>query len=215
MTTTNEITIGNEAKKNKSKIREYAEAIILAVILALFVRAFIIQAFKIPSGSMIPTLLVGDHILVSKFSYGIKLPFTETYLFRLWNPQRNDVIVFVYPLDTSKDFIKRVIGLPGDTVQVINKKVYINGFPLEDPHAHYATNEILPGNVYQRDNFGPLLIPEDSYFVMGDNRDKSLDSRFWGIVNREAIKGKAVIIYWSWDFHPFVFRWDRIGSIVH
>jgi signal peptidase I len=213
MTSSNEITIGKEA--NKSKVREYAEAIILAVILALFVRAFIVQAFKIPSGSMIPTLLVGDHILVSKFSYGIKLPFTETYLFRLWNPQRNDVIVFVYPLDVSKDFIKRVIGLPGETVQIINKKVYINGSPLEDPHAHYSTNEILPGNIYQRDNFGPLLIPGDSYFVMGDNRDKSLDSRFWGIVKREAIKGKACIIYWSWDFHPFVFRWNRIGSIVH
>jgi signal peptidase I len=209
------MTIDKELKKKKSAVREYAEAIILAVILALVVRAFVVQAFKIPSGSMIPTLLVGDHILVNKFSYGIKIPLTDKILVRFWEPQRNDVIVFIYPLDTSKDFIKRVIGLPGETLQISNKKIYINGSPLEDLHAHYATSEILPGNIHQRDNFGPVRIPADSYFVMGDNRDKSLDSRFWGVVKREAIKGKACIIYWSWDFSPFVFRWNRIGKIVH
>jgi signal peptidase I len=215
MNYTHETVLNGEIKKKKSAVREYAEAIILAVILALFVRAFVIQAFKIPSGSMIPTLLVGDHILVNKFAYGIKIPFTDKMVFRFWDPQRQDVIVFIYPLDTSKDFIKRVIGLPGETLQVINKKIYINGSAIEDPHAHYSTSEILPGNVYQRDNFGPVTIPADSYFVMGDNRDKSLDSRFWGVVTREAIKGKAFIIYWSWDFSPFVFRWNRIGKIVH
>ena len=206
-----------EAKqeKQKSTFREYAEAICLAILLALFVRAFVVQAFKIPSGSMKPTLLVGDHILVNKFIYGVKIPFTQKYLVRLSDPKRFDVIVFIYPVDPSKDFIKRIIGLPGDEVQVVDKKVYINGELLNDPYAHFVDGDNTTGESAKGAFYGPVKVPADSYFVMGDNRDRSLDSRFWGFVSRDAIKGKAFIIYWSWTFDPFVLRLDRVGDLVH
>jgi signal peptidase I len=193
--------------KRKSVLREYVEAIVIAVILALFIRTFVVQAFKIPSGSMKPTLLVGDHILVNKFIYGIKIPFTDKTIINLGKPEREDVVVFKYPLDTKKDYIKRVIGLPGDKIQLANKQLYINGKVVDDPHASYS----VYGNLR---NFGPIAVPAHHLFVMGDNRDESSDSRVWGFVPYEYLKGKAFLIYWSWDREHFGVRWSRIGDVV-
>ena len=191
--------MGTKSKiKKKSIFREYAEAAAIAVILALFIRTFVIQAFKIPSGSMIPTLMVGDHILVNKFIYGIKIPLVNKTLVPISTPKRNDVIVFIYPVDKSKDFIKRVIGLPGETLKMVDRKIYINGNLYKDTYGRYtALHDPLPLS-YAKANFGPVTIPEDSLFVMGDNRDNSLDSRYWGFVPMKLVKGKALIIYWSW-----------------
>ncbi|MBS3809211.1 MAG: signal peptidase I [Desulfobacterales bacterium] len=200
--------------KPKSKLRENIEAIVIAVILALFIRAFIVQAFKIPSGSMEPTLLVGDHILVNKFIYGVKIPVTNTTIIPVSEPERGDIIVFEYPLDEDKDFIKRVVGIPGDVVEVKDKKVYVNGRLFNDFRIKHSGNEILPESKSSRDNFGPVTVPENCYFVMGDNRDDSYDSRFWGFVKESAVKGEAFIIYWSWDSDEFGVRWHRIGDVL-
>jgi len=197
-----------EAKtKRKSVLREYAEAIVIAVVLALFIRTFVVQAFKIPSGSMKPTLLVGDHILVNKFIYGIKIPFTDKTIIELGKPKRGDVVVFKYPLDRKKDYIKRVIGLPGDKVELVNKQLFINGRLIDDPHASYS----FYGNLR---NFGPVAVPAQHLFVMGDNRDESSDSRVWGFVPYAYLKGKAFFIYWSWDREDFGVRWSRLGDLV-
>ena len=201
--------------KKKSTFREYAEAIIVALVLALFIRTFVVQAFKIPSGSMEPTLEIGDHILVNKFIYGIKLPFTSISLLPLGNPKRGDVIVFIYPLDTSKDFIKRVVAVEGDTVKIVNKKLYINGAEVDDSRAVYKENTIFAAEIQKRDNFGPVTVPEGHLFVLGDNRDRSLDSRFWGFVPRKDVRGKAFMIYWSWNGQETTLRWKRIGQLVH
>lgn len=208
---------GQETQKKspaKSKLRENIEAILIAVVLALFIRTFIVQAFKIPSGSMQPTLEIGDHILVNKFIYGIKAPFVGTTLIPVSEPQHNDIIVFKYPEDPDKDFIKRLIGLPGDTVEVKNKKVYVNHQPLVPDMGVHTDSRVLSGILNPRDNFGPVTVPPDSYFVMGDNRDNSYDSRFWGFVGQKAIKGKAFIIYWSWNSEAFGVRWGRIGELL-
>ena len=212
-----------EKTRSKSVVREYAEAIIIAILLALVIRAFVVQAFKIPSGSMKPTLLVGDHILVSKFIYGIKIPFTDKELVHFSNPKRGDIVVFEYPVDPTKDFIKRVIGLPGDTVRIHDKQVFVNDKPLDEPYAVHSDDKILPASVSPRDNMGPIVVPPHSLFVMGDNRDESYDSRFWKFVNIDALKGKAFIIYWSWngDGHftlnpnESYIRWNRIGKWLH
>lgn len=196
-------------------LREYAEAIIIAIILALFIRTFIVQAFKIPSGSMMDTLQIGDHILVNKFLYGTKIPFTDINILPIREPQRLDIIVFKYPEDESKDFIKRVIGEPGDVVEVRKKKLYVNGTPLYETYTIQRDLEIHPPGIGSpRDHFGPFTVPPGSYFVMGDNRDQSLDSRFWGTVKFEKIKGKAFLIYWSWDGVKSWVRWDRIGDFI-
>ena len=200
--------------KKKSLFREYVEAIGIALLLALFIRGFVVQAFKIPSGSMIPTLLVGDHILVSKFIYGLRNPFTGSVLIPIKDPQRLDVVVFKYPLNPSQDFIKRVVGLPGDTVEVRNKKVYVNGSPIENDPGVNNKIRILPRNVSARDNFGPITVPANSLFVMGDNRDNSHDSRFWKFVDFKDLKGKAFILYWSWDKEEFGVRWRRLGQTI-
>jgi signal peptidase I len=198
----------------KSKLREYVEAILLAILIAFFIRTFVIQAYKIPSGSMKPTLLIGDHILVSKFSYGIKLPFVRSTIIPIGEPKRGDIVVFIYPEDRSKDFIKRLIGIPGDTIEIRNKKILLNGLPLNDAHGVHSDSIIIPGSVQPRDNFGPVRVPEGSLFVMGDNRDESYDSRFWGFVNVKDVLGKALIIYWSWNQEEYGVRWSRIGAIL-
>lgn len=200
----------------KSGLRENAEAILVAIVLALFIRTFIIQAFKIPSGSMLETLQIGDHILVNKFIYGVKLPFSNKTIIPFKSPQRGDIIVFEFPEDPDKDFIKRVIGLPGDVIEIQAKKVYVNRQPLDLPQAIFKDDDhIMPAAKSPRDNYGPITIKPDSLFVMGDNRDQSYDSRFWGVVNLKAVKGKAFIIYWSWDSQNFGVRWKRLAKMLY
>lgn len=216
----------------KSVIREYAEAIVVAMLLAFAIRVFVVQAFKIPSGSMIPTLLIGDHILVSKLSYGIQWPsqckfqaafppvncYASRALIEFGKPQRGDIIVFRFPEDEEKDFIKRVVGTPGDTVQLRNKVVLVNGVVLDDKSFTQRIDPgIIDGSINPRDNFGPVTVPDGAYFVMGDNRDQSLDSRFWGFVREEKIRGKAFRIYWSWNGQGKMtewVRWDRFGKAI-
>jgi signal peptidase I len=213
--------VSSEQKK-KSVVREYAEAIGIAILLALFIRTFVVQAFKIPSGSMLPTLQIGDHLLVNKFIYGIRLPFAGTLLVPIKEPKRGDIIVFRFPRDRSTDYIKRVVGLPGDKFEIRDKTLLINDHQIDDPHAHYTSAEVLPGGLSPKDNLGPIVVPPDKYFVMGDNRDNSSDSRFWGFVDEADILGKAMIIYWSWDIdEPLLsvdrfssIRWDRLGDII-
>ena len=203
------------AVKTKSAFREYAEAIIMALILALFIRTFIVQAFKIPSGSMIPTLAIGDHILVNKLSYGLRIPFLERYLLQYDNPERGDVVVFIYPEDRSKDFIKRVIAVAEDSVEIREKKIFINGKQIDDPHGHFAGYDPQAGGVGSGDDFGPKTVPANHIFVMGDNRDRSYDSRFWGFVDLNDVRGKAFLIYWSWDGTDRWVRWERLGNLIY
>jgi signal peptidase I len=198
----------------KSKIREYAEAIIIAILIAMVIRTFLVQAFKIPSGSMLPTLQIGDHILVNKFIYGIKIPYFRTTLIPVGTPKRGDIAVFIYPMDRSKDFIKRVIGVGGDTIEIINKKIFVNGFPYNDRYGVYTDDIIIPNSMHPRDNFGPVKVPPNSIFVMGDNRDQSYDSRFWGFVPLKDVMGKAFVLYWSWDSKNRNVRWGRIGRLL-
>ena len=210
-----------EAPK-KSIAREYTEAILIALLLALLIRTFIIQAFKIPSGSMENTLLIGDHILVSKFSYGTHIPneipflniklFDDIVLFSKV-PQRGDIIVFKFPKDERRDFIKRVIGLPGDFLEVRRQKIYINKKLFEDTHARH-TDPASNDSFVPRDDFGPVLVPEGYVFVMGDNRENSQDSRYWGFLNIKKIRGKALMIYWSWDRIDNWVRFERFGKIL-
>ncbi|MBE9569540.1 MAG: signal peptidase I [Proteobacteria bacterium] len=203
-----EAQISKSRIKKKSVVREYAEAAVIAVILALLIRTFVVQAFKIPSGSMEPTLLVGDHILVNKFLYGVKIPFIRNTIIPISKPQRDDVIVFIYPHDTSKDYIKRVIGLPGDRIEIFDRKININGTLYDDNHGVYSEvrNGASPNMVKKR--YRPIIVPENHLFVMGDNRDHSSDSRVWGFVPLKSVKGKAFIIYWSWP------HWKRFLHIV-
>lgn len=265
----------------KSLFREYGEALGIAILLALLIRAFLFEAFVIPSGSMENTLLVGDYLLVNRFSYGIRVPDIDIFgfhvpipdankiLIKTGTPKRGDIVVFIHTLDTRKtyivqpasspyrnnpyylepkDYIKRVIGLPGEKVQVIDKKVFINGKELKIPQVVFKErgehDEFIPGDESPRDNFGPVVVPPHCYFVMGDNRDYSFDSRFWGFVSQDALKGKAELIYFSWGgpkthgeppkffqdlmgglkglvFHgswdtcQFRVRWARLGKIIH
>ena len=189
----------------KSTVREYFESICIAVILALFVRTFVVQAFKIPTGSMEENLLIGDHLLVNKFVFGPTLSGLERGLLPVGTLRRSDVVVFKYPEEPNRDFIKRVIGLPGETVELRQKKIYINGAPLDEPYAHYLQPPASSDDLQEvtsfdvRDRYGPVTVPADQYFVMGDNRDNSQDSRYWGFLPREYVKGKALVIYWSYD----------------
>jgi signal peptidase I len=206
-----------QGKAKKSQLRDWAEALIVAAVLALIIRTFVVQAFKIPSGSMEDTLLIGDHLLVNKFIYGLQVPFVEEPVFSIRDPQRGDIIVFEFPEDKDKsyfqrrDFIKRVIGLPGDTIEIRNKNVFVNGERYVTPEAVYKDGTLTAG---PRDNMDPLTVPPGNYFVMGDNRDRSYDSRFWHFVDRPAIKGLAFIKYWSWDKDKFMPRWNRIGRLI-
>jgi signal peptidase I len=205
----------SEPIKKKGLIREYAESIAIAVLLALVIRTYLVQAFKIPSGSMEDTLAIGDHLLVSKFIYGTKIPFIDKRTLVIRDPKQGDVIVFEYPEDPSKDFIKRVVGVPGDIVEGKDKKVYVNGKLYANPHEVHKEKEIIPKEVNPRDNFGPITVAENSYFVMGDNRDRSYDSRFWKFVKRDQIKGLAFIKYWSWDREKFMPRFGNIGRLIN
>jgi signal peptidase I len=222
------------APSQKSAFREYLDAFGVALLLAIVLRTFFIQAYKIPSGSMEPTLLVGDHIIVNKLDYGFRLPdslFGLTplggvipygkYVFQIESVHRGDVVVFVFPEDRSKDFIKRVIGLPGDTVEVKAAAVYLNGHRVADPHAHFDKSIAERMASSQADYMGPRRLGSDQYFMMGDNRDHSYDSRFWGPISRDAIEGRAMFIYWSCADNDsalscfYDVRWSRIFNLVH
>ena len=212
----------DENAPKKGHLRENIEAILVAVLIALFIRTFVVQAFKIPSGSMKQTLQIGDHILVNKFIYGVKVPFSKTTIIPLKKPKHVDIIVFKFPIDPEKDFIKRVVGVAGDKVEIRNKHVFVNNIKADSSFAQFTYSFIFPGcppGIRQyapcrKDNFGPIKVPENKLFVMGDNRDQSFDSRFWGFVDSKAVNGKAFIIYWSWDSDNFGIRWKRVGRML-
>jgi signal peptidase I len=196
----------------KKFIKEYIEPIVIAVLIALFIRAFIVQAFKIPSSSMEPTLLVGDYLLVNKFIYGVRIPYSDIKFFEFKKPKRGDIIVFIFPKDRKKDFIKRVIGTEGEKVTILHNKIYIDGKLIDDPWGDF---KMLRPSI---EVFGPVKVPEGSLFVMGDNRDNSQDSRYWGFVKTDEVKGKAFIVYFSldWDAPNLLnkVRWTRIGKLI-
>lgn len=215
-------------------VRDTLEILVVAGLLALFIRTFIVQAFKIPSGSMLETLQIGDHLLVSKFLYGVKMPFTDHIIIPISEPDHNDIIVFEYPENPDVDFIKRVVGVPGDTLEIRDKQLYRNGRPVNEDFTRYTSNMVYPrpasmpdvlppeqydeyfngkGRMSHRDQMPKIIVPEGKYFVMGDNRDGSHDSRFWGFVDREAIEGKALFIYWSWESLTDI-RFNRIGTVI-
>ncbi len=219
-----------EPKSSRNIFQEYSEAFVVAVILAIIIRAFFVQAFKIPSGSMIPTLEIGDHILVAKFLYGVRIPFTDERWPKFTVPHRGDVIVFIYPDDRTKDFIKRVIAVPGDTIEIRDKKIILNGKEVKEDFIQHTSPRIIPGDILPRDNMRQMTIPNDYLFVMGDNRDASHDSRFWGLVPIKDIKGRAFLIYYSgarpdsipdspfgklFAFFAEGIKWDRMFKIVH
>lgn len=194
--------------KTKSTGREYYEALLIAIIFVNFARIFAFQAFKIPSGSMEDNLKIGDHIIVNKFIYGPGGDGPLGRLVPLRDVKRGDIVVFRYPRQPEIDFVKRVIGLPEDTISIENKNVFINGTRLDQPYAvfddgHvYPSSEFLPENHRLRDQMAPFEVPTGHYFVMGDNRDHSSDSRYWGTVPRTMIKGRAFMVYWSFDWEP-------------
>jgi len=221
-------------KRKKSVLRETIEAILIAFVLAMLIRTFVVQAFKIPSSSMEDTLLIGDHILVSKLSYGLQvpkphilgwhvvrfvglpimvLPIVDSELKPLWGEiKRGDVIVFRFPQDRTKDFIKRVVGLPGETVVIKDGRIYIDGKQWKENFGVHKGG--INSEMEVVDNFGPYRVPEGCVFVMGDNRDRSYDSRFWGCVNIKDIKGRAFMIYFSWDHERNRIRFSRIGKFI-
>ncbi|MGH9458044.1 MAG: signal peptidase I [Thermoanaerobaculia bacterium] len=224
----------------KSIVREYGEALLIAMIVVNFARIFVFQAFKIPTGSMIDNLLVGDHIVVNKFIYGAPGPMDS--LFPLREIRRGEIVVFRFPQEPTTDFVKRVVALPNETIMIRNKRVWIDGLPLDEPYVYFEEPDVfpadrrLPARYRVRDQFGPYVVPENSYFMMGDNRDRSNDSRYWGAVPRDLIKGRAFLVYWSYrgtpvragaspaeklrelahiavDFVPAT-RWDRTFLVV-
>ncbi len=199
----------------KSKTREFIEGIITAILIALLITTFFIKMYKIPSRSMVPTLLVGDQLVVNKFIYGIKIPYFRNIILPISDPQRGDIIVFIYPKDRALDYIKRVIGIGGDTIEIKDKKIFINGKLFTDITSIYSDKNIYPSSVQPRDNFGPVTIPTGSLFVMGDNRDESADSRFWGFVDLKDVQGKAWLLYWSWNREENNIRWQRLGNLLH
>jgi signal peptidase I len=203
------------AVAEKPRWRQNVESIALALLIALAVRSSVVQAFWVPSGSMLPTIQIGDHIFVNKLAYSVRVPLIGTELLKVGDLQRDDVVVFVSPIDPSTDLIKRVVAVPGDTVEIRSKQLYVNGEKVSDPHAHFTDSTITPGG--QRDNMPAKTVPEGKFFVMGDNRDRSFDSRFWGFANIDDIKGKATFVYWSrdvsqgWLAAP---RFSRFGTYI-
>jgi signal peptidase I len=185
-------------------VLEYVDSGFIAIILALIIRTLFLQAFKIPSGSMENTLLIGDHLLVNKIVYGVQIPFTDKRILKIRDPKRGEIIVFRYPENPRRDFIKRCVGVPGDVVEVREKVLYVNNQPQSETYITHRDMRLLPPQVSPRDTLGPVTVPADHFFMMGDNRDFSADSRFWGFLHRKMIKGKAWVIYWP------VTRWRLI-----
>ncbi len=211
----------------KSTVREYFESIVVAVILALFIRTFVVQAFKIPTGSMEPNLLVGDHLLVNKFVFAPTATGLERAVLPVREVVRGDVVVFKYPEDPERDFIKRIIGLPGETIEVKGTQVLVNGSAIEQPFAHFLLphDPAAPLNEGDpREHYGPVTVPAGHYFAMGDNRDNSQDSRYWGFLPAHYVKGRALMIYWSFETDETgapgggLFggtRWSRLLHQIH
>jgi signal peptidase I len=204
----------------KSTVREYFESIVIAVILALFIRTFVVQAFKIPTGSMEENLLIGDHLLVNKFVFGPTETALERKLLPVGTIKRGDILVFKYPVEPDRDFIKRVIGLPGDTVELREKRVYINGKALDEPYVHFLQPPGSESELHEvtsfdvRERYGPVTVPANQYFMMGDNRDNSQDSRYWGFMPRENVKGKALLIYWSYEAGREDYEEEGAGATI-
>ena len=190
------------------------------MILALFIRTFVVQAFKIPTGSMEETLLIGDHLLVDKFAFAPTETAAERGLLPIGTIKRRDILVFKYPEEPDRDFIKRVIGLPGETVELREKKVYINGTPLDEPYVHFLAPPTANPELHEvtsfdvRERYGPVTVPPDHYFMMGDNRDNSQDSRYWGFLPRDYIKGKSLVIYWSYQAEREDYQDESTGATV-
>ena len=211
-----------EPETKKSALREWGEMAITLAVFAVFVRMFM---FQIPSGSMEDTLLIGDYIFVNRFLYGLQVPLTDVRLPEFRDPEPGDVIVFKFPPDPSKNYIKRVIGAPGDTVEVRDRVVYRNGVRQDEPYTKHIAFATIPEQFEDRNVYppgagnmhwyGPIVVPPDSYFVMGDNRDNSEDSRIWGFVPHDYVKGRAIFIYWSWNKEKWLPRINRLGRIVH
>lgn len=226
------------ARGGGSVFREYAEWLTMAITIALVIRTLVIQAFRIPSGSMEDTLLIGDFLLANKFIYGAKLPFTNYRLPRWRDPRPGDIIIFEYPVDRSRDFIKRCVAVSGQKVEVKDKTLFVDDkeVPLP-PKGKLGDPRVLPREVIPRDNFGPVVVPPGQFFMMGDNRDNSQDSRWWGFLPYDNIKGKAMVLYLSWEWDPngpgyngilsvpwlvidsaihlpWRIRWSRIGMII-
>ena len=206
--------------KKQHSLWDYLKAIAIAIIIALLFRTFVVQAFKIPSGSMEPTLIPGDHILVNKFIYGVNFPFIN-YRINVSHPKTGQVIVFKFPyaqkynLHPGIDFIKRVVGTPGDKIQIINNKVYINNHIYNCKFANWTSHKILPAYNSPRDNYGPVTVPKNELFVMGDNRDNSFDSRYWGFVPYKDVIGEAFVIYFSWNpKNHFNIYWLRFFKTI-
>ncbi len=214
--------------------------VIFVVIVVLFIRAYVIQAYKIPTGSMEDSLLIGDFLFATKYNYGFQVPFRNKMIFKWSRPDRRNIVIFRFPLE-RKDFVKRCVAVAGDTVEIRDKVLYVNGEKLEEPYVvhkdkrvypslnlndrkHYQnlweTGEFHSAGMYVRDNFGPVVVPKDNVFLMGDNRDNSYDSRFWGPLPSDNLRGRPFIIHWSWEKEIPMYkllkkiRWDRIGLIV-
>ncbi len=203
--------------RTKSTVREYFEALLLAIVLTVVIRGLVIQAFRIPTGSMEDTLLVGDFLFVNKMVYGseIDIGFGGNRLLyyrfpTIRVPRPGDIIVFRYPDDPARDFIKRCVAVGGQTVEIREKVLYVDGRPREEPYAVHKDPRVIPRETNQRDNFGPYVVPQGHLFMMGDNRDNSHDSRFWGALPQSLVKGKAMFIYWSWDGDRRLPRFHRL-----
>lgn len=225
----------------KSVAREYLESVVVAIILALFIRTFVVQAFKIPTGSMETNLLIGDHLLVNKMVYSPSRGAIETGVLPKKPIDRGHVVVFKFPEDPTRDFIKRVVGMPGETVEIKQKQVLIDGEPLDESYVRFLQPPLSPDHPEYglrgeslRDDWGPQVVPEDSLFVLGDNRDNSRDSRFWGFLPIDQVKGRALLVYWSYQatreeyhrtgFWPWIkdtvaavgkTRWRRFFHVIH
>ena len=197
------------AKRKKSAVREYAEIIVLAVALALFVRTFFVQAFRIPSESMEDTLLVGDFLFANKLVYGPKLPFIDARLPAIRQPKPGDIIIFKYPHDPKIDYIKRCVAVEGQTVELVDDKLFVDGVMQEEDG---FTKYVFGSRPDRR--FGPFKVPEGHVFMMGDNRDNSADSRAWGPLDKKLISGKAMFIYFSWNANSHAVRFSRIGDVI-
>ncbi len=193
-------------------IRDYGFSILLAVALALLIRSSLVMAYFVPSGSMLTTMEIGDRFIANKAAYDLRIPFSRISLFHTGEVERGDVVVFKPPFKAEHDFVKRVVGLPGDVILIKDKVLHLNGEPQEEPYVRHTDQAVQPASRSPRDNLGPITVPRGSLFVMGDNRDESYDSRYWGYVPRDLVKGQAKLIYWSWDSDRFRVRWDHLGK---